>query len=702
MVGMTIFDRQYLKLTAMRTKTFPFFLILLLIVSSVSAQDRYTAETLMDISRVSAPALSPDADMIVYTIRTYDVKKNKSNSDIYVQNVNGDKAKRITATDNSEYAVNWRPDGQKITYLSAGEKENKSPQIWEMNADGSERTQVSDVEAGVSNYGYAASGNAIWYTSDVKLDKTAAEENPDLPEVEARVIDGLMYRHWNAWHDYAYSHVFVAPYAQGKIGATTDIMQNEKFDSPLNPFGGGSQISISNDGNLIAYTCKKISGTEYTKSTNSDIYIYNRETRNTINITKGMPGYDMDPVFTKNGKIMWHSMEKAGFEADRNRLMIANVDGSSKMEMIKDFDYSVGQTVMDPEQKNVYFVAGKEATYQIFRIPMDSKTASVPEQLTKEVANIRSVAVGGKSSKPVVVVSKQSIASPTEIYSLDVKSGKLTELSKANEELLAGIKRGKVEKRMITTTDGKSMLTWVIYPPDFDPTKKYPTLLYCQGGPQATVSQFFSYRWNFQLMAANGYIVVAPNRRGLPSFGEEWNDQISGDWGGQAMKDYLSAIDEVAKEDYVDNDRLGAVGASFGGYSVFWLAGNHNKRFKAFIAHCGVFNLESMFGSTEEIFFVNHDLDGPYWKEPKPVSYEKFSPHDYVQNWDAPILIIHNEKDYRVPLTQGMEAFTAAQLRGVPSRFLYFPDEGHWVLKPQNSVLWQREFYGWLDKYLKP
>ncbi|NNF02659.1 MAG: S9 family peptidase [Bacteroidia bacterium] len=685
----------------MKCQRYYALIICLLLNYTAFSQDKLNNDILMKIGRVSAPALSPDASKIVYTVRYLDVEKNSGSSDIYVQSVEGAPALRITATDESEHAVAWHPNGSKITYLSAGKKENKSSQIWEINADGSDPKQVTDVADGISNYQYAENGKALWYTSDVKMDKTVAEQHPDLPEVQARSIDGLMYRHWNAWHDYAYSHVFVADYNNGNISSAVDIMKGEKFDSPLNPFGGGSQIAISHDGNLIAYTCKKLSGTEYTKSTNSDIYVYNRTSGKTKNITEGMPGYDMDPVFTKTGKIMWHSMHDAGYEADRNQLMIANIDGGSRIEMIKDFDYSVGQTVIGPDGKRVYFVAGIKATYQIFHIPLNANEASVPQQLTNVNANIRSVAVGGKSSRPVIIVSKQSISYPTEIFRVMSRDGSLTAVSEINKDLLSKIKPGKVEKRMIKTTDGKDMLTWVIYPPDFDPAKKYPTLLYCQGGPQATVSQFFSYRWNFQLMAANGYIVVAPNRRGLPSFGEEWNDQITGDWGGQAMKDYLSAIDAVAAEPYADNDKLGAVGASFGGYSVFYLAGNHDNRFKAFIAHCGVFNLESMYGSTEEIFFVDHDLGGPYWKSPKPVSYTKFSPHDYVQNWNTPILVIHNELDFRVPLAQGMEAFSAAQLRGVPSRFLYFPDEGHWVLKPQNSILWQREFYSWLDKYLK-
>jgi dipeptidyl aminopeptidase/acylaminoacyl peptidase len=288
-----------------------------------------------------------------------------------------------------------------------------------------------------------------------------------------------------------------------------------------------------------------------------------------------------------------------------------------------------------------------------------------------------------------------------ELYGFNIKKGTERVITHTNDEIYNSIALSKIEKRWVKTTDGKEMLTWVILPPNFDSTKTYPTLLYCQGGPQSAVSQFYSFRWNFQLMAANDYVIIAPNRRGLPSFGTEWNEAISKDWGGQAMKDYLAAFDEISKESYIDQNNAGAVGASYGGYSVYMLAGIHEKRFKSFVAHCGLFNLESWYGSTEELFFANFDIGGPYWENPAPKSYAKFSPHKYAQNWDTPIFVIHGGRDYRVPDTQGMEAFQVAQLKGLKSRFLYFPKEGHWVLQPQNGLVWHREYFKWLDETLK-
>ncbi|HLG33494.1 MAG TPA: S9 family peptidase, partial [Bacteroidia bacterium] len=399
------------------------------------------------------------------------------------------------------------------------------------------------------------------------------------------------------------------------------------------------------------------------------------------------------------------SMATATYEADRNRIFLYDFSTKTKRELTTGFAFSVESAKWSPDGKKIYFLSGINATQQLFSYDLDPKAKAPIRQITNDVGDHTDFTLAMDGKNPVIITSMMSISSPTNLFSIDERTGKSADITHENyilfHDALRNVKMGKVEKRMIKATDGKDILTWVIYPPDFDSTKKYPTLLYCQGGPQSTVSQFFSYRWNFQLMAANGYIVVAPNRRGLPSFGEEWNREISGDWGGQAMRDLLSAIDSVSKEKYVNKDKLGAVGASFGGYSTYWLAGNHNKRFKTFISHCGVFNLESMYGTTEELWFPDFDLGGPYWKTPQPESYKKFSPHNFVKNWDTPILIIHNEKDFRVPLGQGMEAFTAARVQNIPARFFYFPDEGHWVSKPQNSVLWQRIFFDWLDKYLK-
>ncbi|HKR04101.1 MAG TPA: S9 family peptidase [Bacteroidia bacterium] len=661
-----------------------------------------TPELLWKLGRVYEPRLSPDGKTVIYAIRTFNVPENSGNTDIWILNLANNQSKPLLTDPADESNARWRPDGKKITFLAPDK--NKIAQIWEINPDGTGKIQVTNNLTDISNYGYAPALNNIWYTASVKLDKQAVDLYPDLPKATGKIYDDLMYRHWNAWSDGTYSHIFVTGYADGKItGTPKDIMTDERFDSPMKPMGGDEQIAISPDGKTIAYTCKKFSGTLYAVSTNSEIYLCDIVSNTTTNISAGMPGYDKNPRFSPDGKkILWLSMATPGYEADRNRIFTLDFSTKIKTELTEEFDYSVESADWSNDGKTIYFLCGINATDQLWSLdatPGAKKPAI--RQITHDVGDYTdfSSAMDGKNT--VMITCMMAVARPAEIFSINLKDGSSTQITFTNKDVLNTIQMGKVEKRMVKATDGKDILTWVIYPPGFDPSKKYPALLYCQGGPQSTVSQFFSYRWNFQLMAANGYIIVAPNRRGLPSFGTEWNRQISGDWGGQNMKDYLSAIDEVSKEPYVNKDKLGSVGASYGGYSVYWLAGHHEKRFKAFIAHCGVFDLKSMYGTTEELWFPDFDLGGPYWKNPMPESYKKFSPSDYIQNWDTPMLVVHNEKDFRVPLGQGMEAFTAARLQNIPARFLYFPDEGHWVNKPQNSILWQRVFFDWLDKYLK-
>ncbi|AFD06442.1 S9 family peptidase [Solitalea canadensis] len=668
--------------------------VALLVSTQVMAQTRLTPETLMKFGRVAEPRVSPDGKKVVYNVRNMDIAANKGNSDIFIVDINGQNATAIANEVGDEASAKWRPDGKKIGYLKDG-------QVWEMNPDGTGKVQVTDVKDGISGFGYSPKMSYIWFLADVKLDKNPAEIYPDLPKVEgARIIDGLFYRHWTAWHDYAYSHVFIANYADGKVSNIKDIMSNERFDAPLQPNGGEEQFAFSPDDKKIAYTCRKLNGTSEAVSTNSDIYVYDVTAGTTENISEFNKGYDTNPRFAPDGKkMLWLSMERDGYEADKNRILVYDIAAKTHNDVTKHFDNSVGKAEWDMDSQRIFFLAGIQATEQIMMFDPKLRSMSQVVPLTDVVADITDFDFTYVNKKPVMVAAMMNISLPTEVFTLEVGKKQLTQITQVNTQLLSTLKMGKVEKRMVKTTDGKDMLVWVILPPDFDPNKKYPVLLYCQGGPQSTVSQFFSYRWNFQLMAANDYVIVAPNRRGLPSFGQAWNEEISGDWGGQCMRDYLSAIDEVSKESYVNKDRLGAVGASFGGYSVYWLAGHHEKRFKAFISHCGVFDLESMYGTTEETWFPNFDLGGPYWKNPD--SYQKFSPHKFVQNWDTPILVIHNEKDFRVPLGQGMEAFSAAQLQNIPSRFLYFPDEGHWITKPQNSILWNRIFFDWLDKYLK-
>ena len=658
--------------------------------------DRMTPEALWNLGRVSGGSVSPDKSKVIYGVSYYSVKQNRSNRDLYIMNADGSDLKQITKTDGGEYSETWRPDGKKIAFLAVGK--NGGMQLWEMNPDGSHKQQVTDIKSGISGFIYSPTLKKILYTKDVKVKQTPQDIYPDLPKANVRIYDDIMYRHWDNWEDENYSHIFVADLEIGNkstVENAVDIMEDQPFDSPMKPWGGSEEIAWSPDGVEIAYTCKKKQGKEYATSTNSDIYIYNTQTQKTGNLTKGLMGYDKCPTFSPDGKkIAWTSMRRDGFEADQNRIYIYDSEKKTRSNYSKNFDQSASHLVWSPESDVLYFVSGIKATYQLYKL--DLKENKI-DQITKGTHNYRSFELAGDK----MIASKQSMSYPTEVFSVDIASGEEIQISFVNKELLGKMTFGKVEERWIKTTDNKKMLTWVIYPPHFDPKKKYPALLYCQGGPQSAVSQFWSYRWNFQMMAANDYIIVAPNRRGLPTFGQEWNDQISKDYGGQNMKDYFAAIDELKKENYIDENRLGAVGASYGGFSVYWLAGNHNKRFKAFISHCGIFNFEAMYASTEEVFFCHWDMGGSFWNKEKKNSYGA-SPHLFVKNWDTPILVIHGEKDFRIPYTQGMQAFNCARLKNIPSRFVSFPQENHWVLSPQNGILWQREFYSWLDKYLKP
>jgi dipeptidyl aminopeptidase/acylaminoacyl peptidase len=651
-----------------------------------------TPEALWSFGRVSGVQVSPDNKQILFSSSFYDVEGNSGNGEIFVMPVEGGEAVNVTNTQETEFNARWRPDGKKIGYLSGA---GGSTQLWEMNPDGTGKTKISDIEGGINGFEYAPNQEKILYIKEVKLDKSVQDIHPDLPKANARIETDLMYRHWDEWHNYKYSHVFVADYDGSKVTNSKDIMEGEKYHAPLEPFGGMEQINWSPDSKSIAYTSKKLTGKEYTLSTNSEIYLYDLESGETTNMTKeAHEGYDKAAVFSPDGKmIAWESMRRDGYEADKNRIFVKNLETGEETNFSKGFEQNAHGLTWGPESEKIYFTSDWHARYQIYQLNVNNGDI---RQITEGRHNYRSVAPAGKK----LIGSKQSMSQPTEVYSINPSTGKETQLSSINRNLMDQLKMGNVEKRWIETTDGKEMLTWVIYPPNFDKSKEYPTLLYCQGGPQSSVSQFFSYRWNFQMMAANGYIVVAPNRRGLPSFGMDWLEQISGDYAGQNIQDYLSAIDAMKKEPFVDEDNLGAVGASYGGYSIFYLAGHHDDRFKAFISHDGMFNLESFYLQTEEMWFPNWDLGGPYWKEENKDVYEQ-SPHLFVDKWDTPIMVIHGQKDYRIAYTQGMSAFNAAQLRDIPSKFLFFPNENHWVLKPQNGILWQREFFKWLDRWLK-
>ncbi len=655
------------------------------------AGGKLTPEILWKFGRVGELQASPDGKTVLYTISRADVKTDKKITYIYSVPVQGGEPKNLSEDFPSCYNPRWTPDGKKIGFITS---KSGSMQLWEMNADGSGKTQVSKADKDLNAFEYAPTGNKIWYLADVKMDSTTQDIYPDLPKASGRVITNLMYRHWDSWSDYSYSHIFVSELKNGSYETGTDILGKEAFDSPLAPYFDSNEIAWSPDGNYIAYTSKKLKGREAAVSTNSDIYLYNLKAGSVVNISEGNPGYDRNPVFSPDGKKMaYNSMVTAGYESDKDRLMVYDIAAKTRTDLTRNLDQSASNMIWTPDGSTIYFISGIQATYQIY-------SANVATGETKKITDGWHDYTSLKLAGNDLVGTKMSMSMSSEIFRINPADGKETQITFTNKNIYDKIKMGKVTQKWVKTTDNKQMLVWVVLPPDFDSTKRYPALLYCQGGPQSAVSQFFSYRWNFMMMAANDYVIIAPNRRGLPTFGSEWNLQISGDYGGQNIRDYLSATDAIKKEPYVDETRLGAVGASYGGYSVLFLAGNHQKRFKAFISHCGIYNFESQYAQTEETFFAEFDLKGPYWETPKPKSYD-FSPHKFVQNWDTPIMLITGEKDFRIPYTESLQAFNAAQLRGIPSKLLIFPDENHWVVKPQNSILWQREFFGWLDKWLK-
>ncbi|AXG73591.1 S9 family peptidase [Flavobacterium arcticum] len=619
---------------------------------SAAAQQHMTPELLWKLGRISPVGISKDGNNIIYKVSTPSMEENKQSSKLYSTPINGGKTNEIE--DYKELVADKyiSPDGKyKLTH-----KEVKTENVY-----------------GKDYY-------------------------PELEKSTVQIYDALDYRHWDTWNDGTHNHVGYAP-VDNKDNFT-DIMKGEPYDSPQKPFGGEEDYTWSPDGKSIVYVSKKKAGTEYATSTNTDLYEYNLEKSTTINLTEGNKGYDTQPAFSPNGDLTWLQMKRDGYEADKNDIIVRHK--GIDINLTANWDGTVDAFTWSEDGKKIYFLAAVDGTRQLFEVnfPGLTKIAVRVQQVTDGHWDVNSI-IGFSGNK--VIATRSDMNHASEIYSYDLKKKDWKQITTVNDKAYSSIALSKTEKRYVTTTDGKQMLVWVIYPPNFDASKKYPTLLYCQGGPQSALTQFYSFRWNFQIMAAQGYIVVAPNRRGMPGHGVAWNEAISTDWGGQVMDDYLSAIDDVAKEPYVDKARLGAVGASYGGYSVFYLAGIHKKRFKTFIAHDGVFNLKSMYGTTEEVFFTNWDSGGAYWEEDNAVAqktYNEFNPINHVQNWDTPILIFQGDKDFRVPIGQGQEAFQAAQLRGIKSRFIVFPDENHWVLKPQNGLVWQREFFKWLKETL--
>ena len=691
-------------------------------VAAISNGDRMTAETLWAMGRIGGATASPDGKTIAYQVGYYSVKENKSHQMLYTVSADGKLQRTLTNTAASETDAAWINGGKRIAFLSKG-------QLWTMNADGSDRRQLTKSDIDIEGFKFSPDEKKVLLIKSLPYHESIKKNPDDLPLATGRVVTDLNYRHWDHYVE-TVAHPFVANVTENGVDNGKDIIEGEPYECPMAPFGGVEQLAWSPDSKTIAYTCRKKTGVNYAISTDSDIFLYDVATGSTKNLCKPEGykapevdpttsmknqavnhqegdvnvGYDTNPQFSPDGKyVAWQSMKHDGYESDRNRLCIYTLATGEKKYVAEKFDSNVDAFCWAADSKTLYFIGCWHACVNMYQTNINGEV----KQLTDDWMDFGSIQMLGNTGK--ILASRHSISQADELYIVtpgkDVKKTKVQQVTWENKAFYDQLEMGKVQERWVKTTDGKQMLVWVILPPHFDENKKYPTLLFCEGGPQSPVSQFWSYRWNFQIMAAHDYIVIAPNRRGLPGFGSEWNESISGDWTGQCMDDYLSAIDDATNNlPYVDKDRLGCVGASFGGFSVYYLAGHHNKRFKAFIAHDGAFNLESMYTDTEEAWFSNWEYDDAYWKYVKTNRAKRtysHSPHKFVDKWDTPILCIHGEMDYRINANQGFGAFNAARLRGIPAELLIYPDENHWVLKPQNGVLWQRTFFGWLDKWLK-
>lgn len=708
-------------------KFFRLLLCVLWLTCPVVAGERLSPELMWKLGRIGEVAVSPDGSQVAYIVTRYDLEENKGANDLVIQPLSkasiekasdvkaeskrsnstklssgfqtplaSSKSKVLIANKKGLNSLNWigRPEGEKLIYLAPTDGDNPTSQVWMLDPTGGEPQQVTSGDSDLSNLKVSPLGDAIAFTIDVKMDATVKDLYSDLPKADARIIDSLMYRHWNAWHDYAYSHVHIAKLKEDNTAdEPVDLMRSLKADCPMPPFGGAEQFSFSPDGKQLALTIKLVNNPA--ESTDSSIFLVNCDGGPLKNITPGMLGYDTDPSYSPDGRfIAFMSMERAGFEADRNRIMLYDRASGQSHELTLGLDQTAHQVTWSDDGNKIYFDSESRGTTQIFQIDVHSRMVQPVTSGQFDFSVVDTTPAG-------LLIKQQSMVRPTELAVVDQEL-QATTITDVNGEIFEKLDLPKVEQRWVRATDGKLIHNWVILPHDYNPSdeKQWPMITYCQGGPQGQIGQWFSYRWNFHLMAEQGYVVLAVNRRGMPGFGQAWNDQISGDWGGQAMQDILASTDAMMADPTIDRARVAAVGASFGGYTVYWLMGNSDQRFCTMIAHCGVYNLESMYGSTEELFFVNYELGGPYWKNASIAEeYARFSPHKFAGNWKTPLLVIHGERDFRVPITQGMEAFTAAQTQGVPSRFLYFPNEGHWVTSPQNSVLWNRVFFDWLNRY---
>ncbi|WP_028909848.1 alpha/beta hydrolase family protein [Prevotella sp. AGR2160] len=690
--------------------------------------DLMTPEALWAMGRIGGAQASPDGKKIVYQVGYYSIQENKGHQMLFVSDANGRNKISLTKDAESETDAAWIDGGRKIAFLRGG-------QLWMMNADGTGRQQLTHDKTDIDGFRFSPDGKQVILIKSIPYHGSIQQNPSDLPKATGRLVTDMNYRHWDHYVE-SIEHPFLATVnADGTITEGTDILQSEPYECPMAPFGGIEQLAWSPDSRSIAYTCRKKEGVAYANSTDADIYLYDiatKTTRNlckpegyqepaidytksmrnqTVNHQKGdrMVGYDVNPKFSPDGKyIAWQSMEHDGYESDLNRLCVMDIATGKKTYVVNkdNFDSNVDDYCWANDSKSVYFLGCWHACVNVYDVTLGRKVMQVSPEQWNDYGSLQML--GNDAKSRTLLVSRHSMIAPDDLYLLTAgkaKSGKLTQVTTENADILSQLAKPTIQQRWVKTTDGKQELVWIILPPHFDKNKKYPTLLYCEGGPQSPVSQFWSYRWNFFIMAAHGYVIVAPNRRGLPGFGSAWNEEISGDWTGQCMNDYLSAIDDAANNlPYVDKDKLGCVGASFGGFSVYYLAGHHNKRFKCFIAHDGAFNLESMYTDTEEAWFSNWEYDDAYWNKDMTANAKKTyenSPHKFVGQWDTPILCIHGEKDYRINANQGMGAFNAARMRGIPAELLIFPDENHWVLKPQNGILWQRTFFNWLDKWLK-
>lgn len=681
---------------------------------------RLTPEALWAMGRVGQLVISPDGNHGVYTVSYYSVKENKSHTVIYAIDLRSRQVTLLTHSEQSETSPAYLQGGKKIAFLSS---ESGSQQVWMMNTDGSNRQQLSHEDHDISGFSFSPDEQKVLLIMDVPSTTSIQANDADLPLASGMVINDLMYKHWDQYVK-AIPHPFVAEFTHDRITQPKDLLEGEPYECPMLPFGGIEQLAWSPDSKQIAYTCRKKTGRDYAISTDSDIYLYDLATGSTRNLCKpegyketsvdatrslaaqqvnrqtvdANVGYDQNPQFSPDGRyIAWLSMERDGYESDRNRLCVYRLDNGQKTYVTESFESGVDGFLWANNSTDLYFTGCWHARIQIYKTNLDGKV----KQLTDEVCDYS--ICGLNPDGKTLYVTRHSMSQADEIYSLSTSGKNLKQLTFENREFYEQIAWGEVKERWVTTVDNQKELCWVIYPPHFDPSKKYPTLLYCEGGPQSPVSQFWSYRWNFQVMAAQDYIIIAPNRRGLPGFGMKWLEAISGDYNGLCMQDYLSAIDDICREPYVDKSRLGCVGASFGGYSVYWLAGHHNKRFRCFIAHDGIYNTQQQYVETEEMWFPNWDMGAAPWTEQgrkAPVFTD--SPHLSVDKWDAPILCIHGQKDFRIEYTQAESAFNAARMRGLPAQLLLLPDENHWVLQPQNAILWQRTFFRWLDRWLKP